>query len=425
MKKNNTGRRNIPLNEMWKWYYVETTIHNVMKFFNYLETRPPILLSDDVVKKIYNSGDDKKDLDNLLSKLYRIDCDKGLNLRPDGTVTYLSEFQELSEGTSVNRIYYIGPMFRRSVNEPHKDGQFHQFGAEALGSDSYIIDIEIIRLGLHILKKFGLTDISVELGNFGCKECRPSFLKELKNYWNSSKQDLCNSCGDSFVQFIAESAECSTCKSIWQKSPSIFDFLCDACKENFRLIKRALSNLMINYTVKSRMKMNFDYYNRLVFRYSLTYARKTHYIGGGGRYDYLAQSITGKPLSAIGLSACIEELISILDKRNLFTEPENPFKVFVMATHPDLEITLLQLVQELHSNDISVIAGHTDKDSRNHIDTAISEGASVMIVLDDIRIRDGKATINNLVKEHSEIINLSAILTNVKRIQKSLSNNYY
>ncbi|MBW6516219.1 MAG: ATP phosphoribosyltransferase regulatory subunit [Candidatus Cloacimonetes bacterium] len=415
----------IPLTDVWKWRFVEETIHSVMSFFNYNEARPPILISNDVIKKIYYSFSDKKGLDNLISKLYQIESEEKLSLRPDGTVTYLSQYKKLSDDRSINRIYYIGPMFHRSNSESASDGQFHQFGAEALGSSSYIIDVEVIRLGLNIFKKFGLTDVKLELSSFGCEVCRPSYIKELTHYWKGLDNKLCKKCSTDYTPYKIESADCKNCQNLWEKSPSIFDYLCKDCQENFGLIKRALANLMITYTINPKIKMNFEYYNQIVFRYRTVNNKKNHYIGSGGRYDYLAKSITGKVLPAIGLSSNTEELISLLEEKKLFPEQTNLFKVYIMATHLDLEITLLQIVQELHDNNIKVIIGTTESNYHNQLKVAQNDGSSLMIVIDNEMIREGKATIYNLVKNHKEIINISDILKNVLRLKKALSNDVY
>ncbi len=421
MKNTKPSTGNIPLNDMWKWNYVEGTIHRVMSYYNYKETRPPILLSNDVIKKIYRSGDKNKDFGNFVRKLFRIDSEEQLSLRPDGTVTYLSEFSDVSDNSKVNRIYYIGPMFRRSLQNNNDDGQFHQFGAEALGSCSYIIDIEVIRLGLDIFRKFGLSDIHLELSNFGCPECRPHYIKDLKEYWQEAKTDLCPDCSSDFTKYKSEGGVCQSCQNSWQKGPAILDYLCPDCCDNFSLIKKGLANLMVNYTVNPNLNMSFDYYNRIVFKYRAGRTKRSPQIGGGGRYDYLAQSITGKPLYAIGLSTNIEDLISVLEKKKLFPQPIEDFRVFIKATHPDLEITLLQIVQELHDNEISVIIGNTDPDNRKLKETALNEGASLIIILDNILIREGKATVNNLVKMHQEKVNIRDILDNILRLKKALT----
>lgn len=419
LKKTNST---ITLTDMWKWNYIESTIHNVMKFFNYKETRPPILLSNEVIKKIYSAGENDEDLKNLVSKLFQIDSNEELSLRPDGTVTYLSQFKDWSEKDAINRIYYIGPMFRRDSANPQLSGQFHQFGAEALGSCSYIIDIEIIRLGLNIFKKFGLNDITLELSNFGCKECRPSYLTSLEKYWQKSQNQLCSRCSSDFITYKSEGGNCRKCASVWQESPSIMDFLCDSCIENFSQIKRALANLMIDFTVNPKLNMSFDYYNQVVFRYNIGTGKKAQYIGGGGRYDYLAQSITGKQLNAIGLSTNMEQLLSIMIKQNLLPHNSSPFSVFIMATHQDLEITLLQIVQELHDNEIKVVIGNTEPDYRKQSSIAESEGSALMVILDNKMIREGKTMINNLVKNHKEVINISDLLNHILRLKKALTN---
>jgi histidyl-tRNA synthetase len=421
MTKSKDNLSNIHIDDMWKWHYVENTINSVMHFFNYTETRPPILLSNEVIHKIYDV--EGHNSDKSQDKLYQINSDEKLSLRPDGTVTYLSEFYSNDDLSGIKRIYYIGAMFRRNALDSFFNGQFHQFGAEVLGSDSYITDIEIIRLGLSIFKRFGLKNVKLEINGFGCDECRPIFMDKIRQFWDSVRSKLCTKCAEDHDYYLANADKCHKCKQFLKKSPVVNEFLCDQCYNNFTHIKKALANLMIDYTVNPHLKMNFDYYNQVVFQFIIDTDKGQIVLGGGGRYDNLAKSITGKDLPAIGFSSNIEVLISVLDEKNLFPIPENDFKVFVLASDHELEFTLLQIVQELHEHEIRVVVGKTDPNHLQQKKIASQEGCSIMIVLDDIIIREGKVIVHNLVKNYREDVDLKDIMISVLRLKKAISNN--
>lgn len=410
----------IPLRDMWKWQYVEQVIHKVMSFFGYKEIRPPLFLSKEVIDKVY----DKDHNISMQSSFYQIDSTENIFLRPDGTVTCLYNLLKNEEISDHTFVYYLGQMFRRSRRDNLENtGQFHQFGAEAIGSDSYVIDIETIRLGLNIFKNFGLSNLRLEINSYGCPDCRPVYLKKLHSYWVENHDNLCEDCCSSYSYFVNHSDKCSQCNTLWLKSPAIPNVLCPTCTQNFNHIKKTLANLMINFVVNPHLNMNFPYYNRLVFQYKILNKDEYKIIGSGGRYNNLVRMVTGNMYPAVGFSANIETLLAILEDKNLLPYPDKPFQVYVHTVNPDLETSLLQIVQELRDNEIIVIIGNSEQRSKVHLKTAQKEGCSLMITISNEAIREGKVQIENLAKKHKETINLRDILATITRLKKSLTNN--
>lgn len=410
--------KTINISEVWKWQYLERIVHSTMTFFNYQEIRPPMFLPQEIINKIYY--DEKTSA--LKDSFYRLEEEDDVYLRPDGTITYLNQLFKETGKQDTDLVYYMGPMFIKDGNFNSSNGLFHQFGAEAIGSDSHVTDIETIRLGLNIFKQFGLANISLEINSYGCPPCKKEFENRRFNYWEQQSGKLCKECNKSYTHFMRNADSCKRCNSIWLDSPIIFDQWCDKCAENFNLVKKTLSNLMLDFTVNPHLNMNFPYYNNLIFKYKVPYKKDLQMIGGGGRYNNLVKTLTGNAMPAVGFSADMEPIIRIMEQEKLFPLEEKPFQVYIFAAKKELETSLLQIVQELRDNEIKVIIGPTTKNISKNVSAAQSESCSIMVIISEEAIREGKVIVNDLVKKHQQAINLRDILPTINRLKKTLSN---
>ncbi len=416
--QNNELRRTIDIKDMWKWQHLEQVIHETMIFFNYQEIRPPMFLTQDIIDKVY----DVDKFTTIVDSFYRIGDEDDTYLRPDGTISYLTHLFGSNSVKDRNLVYYVGPMFRKFGNPNDVNGQFHQFGAEAIGSDSYVTDIETIRLGLKIFRQFGLVNTQLEINSYGCPNCKHKFENKRYKYWQENEDKLCSECSKSYANFIRSAENCKKCNTLWLNSPIIFDECCDKCTENFNVIKKNLANLMCDFTVNPHLNMSFPYYDNIIFKYKVPYKKDYLMIGGGGRYNNLVKTLTGKDIPAIGFSANMEPIIAVMENDKLFPVRKKPFQVYILATSQELETSLLQIVQELRDNQIKVIIGPTTKNSSKLVSTAQNESCSIMVVINEDSIREGKVVVNDLVKKHQQAINLRDILPSINRLKKTLSN---
>ena len=196
--------------------------------------------------------------------------------------------------------------------------------------------------------------------------------------------------------------------------------MCTKCKSNFNRVKKIQANLGNRYKVNPHLYKNFAYYNETVFDFVVTHEGSEIVIGGGGRYDYLSAKITGKKIPAVGFYLNLDILFEIMETRGMFQSRLQDFKVFICSESENLEMMTLQIAQELHAQGIKTILSPEISTTAKEIKQAISKGCSVMLIIRDDNIREGKILLRNLVKEHQDYVSLKDTLPAIILARKAL-----
>src|SRR5271154_6349182 len=161
------------------WNRVERIAHEVFQVYNYREIRTPILEETQLFARGVG-----QETDIVSKEMYTFEDrdDPSLTLRPENTASVIRAYIEhrLDQRPGVQKLYYIGPMFRRERPQKGRYRQFFQIGAEAIGSDSPFIDAEVIEMVAEILTRTGLTGFSLLINSVGCQNCRPRFVENLR-----------------------------------------------------------------------------------------------------------------------------------------------------------------------------------------------------------------------------------------------------
>jgi histidyl-tRNA synthetase len=213
----------------------------------------------------------------------------------------------------------------------------------------------------------------------------------------------------------------SQCKKIISNGPKILDYLCPRCKRNFDKVKKVQANLAHQYKVLPNLFKNFAYYNETVFDLVLNSNGAGVVVGGGGRYDYLSQMITGKNIPAVGFYLNIDSIFEIMDKRGLFTSLDKAFSVYISSQSEDLEMMMLQIAQELHANDIKTVLSADKHSIEEDANLAKKSECELMIVIRDENVREGKILLRNLIKEIQDYVALNSIMDEILLARKSLN----
>jgi len=268
------GTNDILPNQIDSWYYIENIIREVLQTYGYREIRTPafehtelfvrgIGETTDIVNKEMFTFQDKKG--------------RSLTLRPEGTAPVVRAYLEhnLQRESPLVKLFYLGSMFRCEKPQAGRYRQFNQFGLEAIGSQSPLIDAEIIKASLAIYEKIGLTKLNLIINSVGCRECRPNYLNELKQYFKDKKALLCSDCRDRYDKNPLRILDCKKpqCRIQIEKSPSIFDYLCQDCKNHFEKLEEYLNVLGINYQVDPLFFLekvsDFSVFKALIVPFSL------------------------------------------------------------------------------------------------------------------------------------------------------------
>lgn len=315
------------------WQYVEATIQNCMQIFNYKEIRTPVFEQTELFARSIGQETD------IVSKEMYTFQDRGkknITLKPEMTAPVIRAFIEnnLNSQSPITKLYYISPLFRQENPQAGRLRQFNQFGAEAIGSESAGLDVEIILLALEVYAQLKIKDLKMRLNSVGDRKCREPYKQKLKNYLNPLLAEYCTDCQQRFKSNILRVLDCKKphCSELNRKAPKLVDSLCDECTNHFNQVKNLLNDQKIEYSIDPYLVRGLDYYTRTVFEITSGDIGAQDAICGGGRYDLLTEELGGHPTPAVGFASGIERLMIVMDAQSL-----------LIKEYPDLQIYISPL----------------------------------------------------------------------------------
>ena len=290
---------------------MEAAARSVFRAYNYHEIRTPIFEETQLFARGVGA-----ETDIVTKEMYTFtDRDESsLTLRPENTASVIRAYIEhrLDQRPGVQKLYYIGPMFRRERPQKGRYRQFFQIGAEAIGSESPMIDAEVIEMVVEILKAVGLSGFKLLLNSVGDHNCRPQYVEKLRQELRGVASTMCGDCQRRAETNPLRVLDCKVepDQPIIEKLPSIIDYLCEPCRAHFESVKRYLGDRGIEYEVRPRMVRGLDYYMRTTFEVVHGSLGAQNSVLGGGRYDGLAESLGSKVHSpGIGFSIGEDRLV--------------------------------------------------------------------------------------------------------------------
>lgn len=374
------------------WNRVERIAREVFRAYNYQEIRTPILEETQLFARGVGA-----ETDIVSKEMYTFEDRDGssLTLRPENTASVMRAWIEhrLDQRPGVQKLYYIGPMFRRERPQKGRYRQFFQIGAEALGSESPFIDAEVIELVVEILSRVGLTGFTLLINSVGCKNCRPAFVEKLREALRPVAPGLCEDCQRRAVTNPLRVLDCKIPEDqpAIDRLPNILDNLCEICAPHFAAVKSYLNDRNIGFEVKPRLVRGLDYYMRTTFEVTHGNLGAQNSVLGGGRYDGLAESIGSTvPAPGIGFSIGEDRLVMTVDQSN-----DAALDVFLAPLGDAALHHAGLLALELRRNGLAVevLAGGKLKRA---MELANKLGARYALILGDDEITKGEYSIKNM-----------------------------
>lgn len=325
------------------WQVVERAAAVVAERFGYAEIQTPILEPAELVERGVGDATDV-----VAKELYRFQ-DPGrrwLVLRPEGTVGTLRAYYEgnLNQGPQPARLYTYGPMFRHDRPQAGRYRQFHQFNVEAIGDRSPALDAEVIELAWTWYRELGLARVSVQLNSIGDATCRPAYREALLAYYRPLRAQLCADCQRRLEVNPMRLLDCKEDSQHRAGAPRITAYLCEPCRSAFIQVQEQLTDAGIPFTLNPLLVRGLDYYARTAFEFwheSLSGAQNA--LGGGGRYDGLAEAIGWPATPAVGFAAGLDRVVMMLAEEGIEIVPPPPADVLVITDGDDLELTAGQV----------------------------------------------------------------------------------
>jgi histidyl-tRNA synthetase len=298
------------------WNQVDAVAREVFRIYNYQEIRTPIL--EETALFARGVG---QETDIVSKEMYSFEDRDGssLTLRPEATASVMRAYIEhrLDQKPGLQKLYYIGPMFRRERPQKGRYRQFYQIGAEAIGSESPSVDAEVIEMVIDLLRRAGLEGFQLLVNSVGDQNCRPQYVALLTEKLRDLSSRLCDDCQRRAETNPLRVLDCKVPEDqeIINALPSIQDHLCDPCRTHFNAVKSHLDDRDICYEVRPRMVRGLDYYMRTTFEIVHGSLGAQNSVLGGGRYDGLAESLGSRVHSpGIGFSIGEDRLVMSVEQ---------------------------------------------------------------------------------------------------------------
>ncbi|HEX4133827.1 MAG TPA: histidine--tRNA ligase [Bryobacteraceae bacterium] len=386
------GTRDLLPPDTAAWNRVERIAHEVFRVYNYREIRTPILEETQLFARGVG-----QETDIVSKEMYTFEDRDGtsVTLRPENTASVMRAWIEhrLDQKPGLQKLYYIGPMFRRERPQKGRYRQFFQIGAEAIGSESPFVDAEVIEMVVELLTRAGLSGFTVLINSVGDSNCRPVFVEKLREALRPVASKLCADCQRRVETNPLRVLDCKVPEDqpIIDGLPSILDCLCGVCGPHFAAVQSYLQERGIDYEVKPRLVRGLDYYMRTTFEVVHGNLGAQNSVLGGGRYDGLAESIgSSVPAPGIGFSIGEDRLVMTVDQ----TAPE-ALDIF-MAPLGDAALRHGGiLARDLRRSGASVEVAANAKLKRA-MELANKSGARYALILGDDEIAAGEYSLKDM-----------------------------
>src|SRR6185437_5525581 len=424
------GTRDLLPPETALWNHVESVVRDVFRAYNFQEIRTPIFEktelfargvgeeTDIVSKEMYTFSDPMPAIllkryqspesgaqsvreTVLLSDLLEVQ-QQSLTLRPENTAGVVRAYIEHKlEARGLNKLYYIGPQFRRERPQKGRYRQFYQIGAEVIGpatsgSESPARDAELLEMLATLLDRLGIKNWNLQLNSVGSSADRVRYNDALRKALEPVKDKMCGDCQRRAVTNPLRVLDCKVPEDqpIIETLPRIYDYLDDASKKHFEEVKAILESVGVPFEINHRLVRGLDYYTRTAFEFTHGALGAQNAILGGGRYDGLSEALGGPQAPGIGFAIGEDRLILALQEAagDVQLKPD----VYIAPLGAGMNREAAKLARELRRADIVADLGDETFRLKKSFETADKLGSRHILILGENEVKSGSFAVKNL-----------------------------
>nr|YP_010728893.1 histidine tRNA synthetase [Lithothamnion corallioides]WEA76985.1 histidine tRNA synthetase [Lithothamnion corallioides] len=410
------GTRDILPSEIQAWQKLYTKALKILTLYDYSEIRTPIIeptelflrgighTTDIVNKEMYSFVDQGK---------------RNITLRPEGTASIARAFitNKLYQSNQIQRLWYMGPMFRYERPQSGRQRQFHQLGIECIGSASALADVEVIKIAHNILQQLECKKYTIEINSIGNQEEREKYKEALVYYIKGYENDLdidSKKRLDTNPLRILDSKNVRTQK-ILQNAPCLNKYLEKESRQHFELVCEYLNILEIPYRINTRLVRGLDYYNYTAFEI-IDNNLNNQTICGGGRYDHLIKQLGGPNTPAVGWAIGIERLLLLINQTNNFISKENRFYIVTQGSKAQKKVW--HLINLLEQHNIKFHIDLSNQSFQKQIKKANQCNMLSCLILGDAEIEENTITVKWLKEYYQETILYNNIINYIHEKSK-------
>jgi len=428
------GTRDLLPDELERWQWAEARARDVLERYAYREIRTPTFEDYELFAR--TSGESS---DVVQKEMYRFKDLKGrdLALRPEGTAPVARAYVErgMAGASRIQRLWYMGPMYRYGRPQKGRYRQFYQIGAEVIGTLSPDADVEIIALFVDLFEAWGFGDLTVLVNSVGTPESRRRYGDALRD-WLAPVAYLLSHDSQERLQSnpmrVLDSKDPSDqalLRGEWaqvhggqlekarhallpappappnrppKNLPRMLDMLDPDCLAHWQAVRAGLDALGIANEVDHGLVRGLDYYTRTAFEVhdrSLGAAQSA--LGGGGRYDGLIEALGGPSTPGVGFSIGLDRVMLALEQRGLATEPSGTrvYVVAMEATRP-AAFALARALRRSFTVDIDL----EPRSFNAQMKAAGKSGAGWMVLVGEDEWKRGEVALKNLTTGEQETL---------------------
>lgn len=313
-------------------------------------------------------------------------------------------------------------MFRQERPQAGRLRQFHQFGAEALGSPSPLLDAEMIEMAYEILRNLGLKDLSVKINSLGIPSARENYKNELRKFLSDKKHKLTEESKIRFEKNILRifDSKAEQDQEIMRDAPLLIDYLDDESKNDFEIVKSYLKNLNIPFEVEPKLVRGLDYYTKTTFEIISGKVGAQSSLCGGGRYDLLVEELGGKPTPGVGFAAGMERILLACENEKSLNIPEDYLDVYLVRLENELEMELANLASVLRSENLICDYDYLKRSVKAQMREANKYNAKFVIFVGGEEYKQGELSVKNLSSGDQQLIKATDIVTLKQLIKNQL-----
>ncbi len=411
----------LPADEPY-WEKIETAARSLARAYNFGSIETPIM--EDAALYNKTSGEES---DVVEKEMYTLRTKGGdmLALRPEYTPGICRAYIEhgMSRLAQPQRLFYVGPVFRHDRPQLGRYRQFTQIGYEILGGQNdAIYDAEIITIIANLLAELKIKNPILKINSIGDRVCRPNYKRQLQNYYRNDEKELCEDCVRRLKTNPLKLLDCKKpqCQPFKEKAPNFLDKLCSVCKAHFRATLEYLEEVGISYEVDPRLVRGLDYYNRTVFEFFADgKEEEIGALGGGGRYDYLMETIGGHATPALGGALGVERIIAVMQAKGIVPPARSPKKVFLAHAGALAKKNAFSLREELRKSGICVTEALARESLGAQLKVADKEGIGLALILGQKEIYEHSVILRDLGAGTQESVLVAKVVDEIKRRLKA------
>lgn len=390
----------LPL-ETGNWLFIESLLRQIAISYGYQEIRFPIIEKTDLFKRSIGEV-----TDIVEKEMYTFEDRNGdsLTLRPEGTASCVRA--AIEHGllyNQIQRLWYLGPMFRYERPQKGRYRQFHHFGVEAFGMSGPEIEAELILLSARFWRKLGVEQhLSLQINSLGTSDSRAIYRNKLVAYFTEHFAELDE---DSKRRLETNPLRILDSKnphlqSLIEKAPSLLEYLDEESLKNFAQLQKLLTDAKISFVVNPRLVRGLDYYNQTVFEWVTTDPGAQNTVCAGGRYDGLVGQLGGHPTPAAGFAVGVERLLALY----VPSQPAYPIDAyFIRVGEPAREKGLI-LAEKLRDSlpELQLVVDAAGGGFKHQFKRADKIGANLALILGEEELKKDTIAVKYLRTEQQQ-----------------------